>query len=190
MAVAFVVWILTLGIYIEKFITSLPKSDVLGTTRADLVRGNSVVHMSSFLEVSNVQIYGIPFLFVYVTDTPPYQIQLVIDTLPDFVPREIAISQLNVKDENGESTSLLADDKNIEAKLSKRDFGDISTFGANIPIPNALLSRNACTITVVGEIRSNEPNEAIEFKRSMTLMLERETYVYIGWMRLLYYDQF
>ena len=72
-----ILWCLTLGIYIERSVDSLPATNDTGSTLRLVARGESDLYVNAYVEMPTSTRLGMPYLLQYTGPTRPYGLAVV-----------------------------------------------------------------------------------------------------------------
>jgi len=176
-------WLLTLGVFVDTrsaSVLSLPTS-VEAITEGEIL-------FKAYIGQSAVVSRGVPYLFQFTTDQAPFPLILVIS-----VDDSTGITQLNLTGlytEGNDESNRLGSSRVIRNghrfKLTKDTEGSLY-FSESIPA--VISSDRATNVRLVGEA-IRESGDKLPFDLTLNVPFEREQERYLGWMKLLYYDQF
>ena len=178
-------WLLTLGIFHERTLTSDFRV-ASGDAWVAFENGGEIFYPNTWIDAGNHRAVGIPFLIHSVTDRPPYGLSACFTANVEQQVKSITIESINVVYDGGQNAAPV--DKQ-QAQTSTFDLDDRGTewgekpyLRANFSFSDCLSRRDSFWATIAGSYSKGDAT--IPYKTRVRVNIRDETYWYPGWMGL------
>lgn len=170
-----VLWCLTLGIYIERSVDSLPATNNSGSSLRRVAEGESDLYVNAYVEMPTAIRLGIPYLLQYTGPARPYGLAVSVFVPGNSTNDRVEISSGTVVS-NGVWTTHTV---NGNDTLSPFDATNGTTLASVIRCGSIIPSVGRINLEIHGTVYSGAVGE--DFSQTLSLVAHRTTYVYPGW---------
>ncbi len=179
-------WLATLGVFHERHVVC--SSLINGESPSNrLGRGNSRIDLQTWVAEIHHQLHGIPFIFSFSTDRPPYTLSFCFTARGVDPVKAIIVEHIQITYADGTSERVT-----IPANRTRNEFspdtdtwkpeGEPVLLHAAFQCPDALAKRQSFRVSVHGFLESETETEP--YSEAVDVRIEDKSYLYIGWFAL------
>ncbi|MEM9347825.1 MAG: hypothetical protein AAGB26_14535 [Planctomycetota bacterium] len=184
--VVLAVWLLTLGVFYESHIRTLSfTDDASGWSKFEA--GDRRVSPYVWLTTGHISRWGVPFVLASRSDRGPFDLAMSFTIHADDPALSVVIESIRIDYADGTTQPISIPDTGLAAdfELDERDIdlGEKAYQRAFITLPESGIDEQDCIIKLSGRLISGDAED--RYEDAIELDVDRETYLYIGWIALM-----
>jgi hypothetical protein len=181
--ILFGLWVLTLGIFHERTVTS-DFQVASGDAWAAFENGDETFYPNTWIDAGNYRTIGLPYLVHSVTDRPPYTLSVCFTANVEQQVKSITIDSINVDYDSGQHAAAV-DKENAQTSTFDLDDrgaerGEKPYLRAGFSFSDCLSRRESFWATITGSYTKGDAT--IPYKTRVRVRIRNEAYLYPGWI--------
>ena len=174
-----IIWVLTLGIHIERRITFWPSDHDPGGTWKDFEEERTNHHINISIYPTEDDRYGVPYLLTYIKDRPPYTMTFIMTTRSRRQVTTLQLTSVSIKDSTGSVSEAITSTAISSSHIYDDEMYGMSVIRAEIPLPKYPATEMPLRITVEGRVISDD--EPVPFQETVIQRADWSSDVVPGW---------